>query len=96
MMNIEQMLKNIPDLSDKPAVCLETTVLTHGMPYPDNVKCALACEEAVREEGAIPYTIGILNGEIKIGLTKEEIEELGKNTTAIKVSRKDIPYCIAN
>lgn len=96
MMNIEQMLKNIPDLSDKPAVCLETTVLTHGMPYPDNVKCALTCEEAVREEGAIPYTIGILNGEIKIGLTKEEIEELGKNTTAIKVSRKDIPYCIAN
>ena len=61
MMNIEQMLRNIPDLSDKPAVCLETTVLTHGMPYPDNVKCALACEEAVREEGAIPYTIGILN-----------------------------------
>ena len=96
MMNIEQMLRNIPDLSDKPAVCLETTVLTHGMPYPDNVKCALACEEAVREEGAIPYTRGILNAEIKIGLTKEEIEELGKNTTAIKVSRKDIPYCIAN
>ena len=95
-MNVEEMLKKIPDLSKEPAVCLETTVLTHGMPYPQNVECALACEEAIRKEGAKPYTIGILDGEIKIGLTKDEIEKLGKNTTAIKVSRKDIPYCIAN
>lgn len=95
-MKIEEMLKSIPDLSNEPAVCLETTVLTHGMPYPQNVECALACEEAIKKAGAKPYTIGILNGEIKIGLTKEEIEELGKNTTAIKVSRKDIPYCITN
>lgn len=95
-MNVEEMLKKIPDLSKEPAVCLETTVLTHGMPYPQNVECALACEEAIKKEGAKPYTIGILDGEIKIGLTKDEIEKLGKNTTAIKVSRKDIPYCIAN
>lgn len=85
----------IPDLSGVPAVALETTVLTHGMPYPQNVECALACEEEIRKAGAKPYTIGILDGRIKIGLTKEEIEALGRNTTAIKVSRKDIPYCVA-
>lgn len=95
-MNIEEQLANIPDLSNHPAVALETTVLTHGMPYPENVKCALACEEKIREAGAEPFTIGIIDGVIRIGLTKEEIEALGQNHTAIKVSRKDIPYCIAN
>lgn len=95
-MNIKEMLKDIPDLSNEKAVALETTVLTHGMPYPENVKCALACEEAIRKAGAKPYTIGILNGKIKVGLTEKEIEELGKCTTAIKVSRKDIGYCVAN
>lgn len=95
-MNIEEQLKKIPDLSGRPAVALETTVLTHGMPYPENVKCALACEEKIREAGAEPFTIGIINGEIRIGLTKDEIEALGQNHDAIKVSRKDIPYCIAN
>lgn len=95
-MDLKEQLKNIPDLSDKPAVALETTVLTHGMPYPQNVECALACEEMIRKAGAIPYTIGIIDGQIKIGLTKEEIEALGQNHSAIKVSRRDIPYCIAN
>ena len=94
-MTIAEALKDIPDLSGKAAVALETTVLTHGMPYPQNVQCALACEEAIRKNGGIPYTIGILNGKIRIGLTKEEIEALGQNHSAIKVSRKDIPYCIA-
>ncbi len=93
-MNILEKMA-LPNLSSCPAVALETTVLTHGMPYPQNVECALACEEEIRKAGAHPYTIGILDGKIKIGLSKEEIEELGKNTTAIKVSRKDIPYCIA-
>lgn len=94
-MDIKEMIQNIPDLSDQPAVALETTVLTHGMPYPQNVECALKCEEEIRKAGAIPYTIGIINGEIKIGLTKEEIEYLGKTMRAMKVSRRDLPYVIA-
>jgi pseudouridine-5'-phosphate glycosidase len=93
-MDIKEMLARIPDLSGRPAVALETTVLTHGMPYPQNVECALACEEKIRAAGAEPYTIGILNGQIHVGLTHEEIEALGQNHTAIKVSRKDIPYCL--
>ncbi len=94
-MTLEENLKRIPDLSDKPAVALETTVLTHGMPYPQNVECALKCEEEIRRAGGEPYTIGIIKGEIKIGLTKDEIEELGKNMQAIKVSRRDIGYCVS-
>lgn len=90
------ILKNIPDLSSVPAVALETTVLTHGMPYPENVKCALACEEKIKEKGAVPFTIGIINGEIKIGLSHDEIEHLGKEMDAVKVSRRDLPYVIAN
>lgn len=94
-MDIEKMLGSLPDLSSRPAVALETTVLTHGMPYPQNVECALACEDEIRKAGGEPYTIGIINGEIKVGLTKQEIEDLGKSTGAIKVSRKDLPYCIS-
>ncbi len=85
---------DFPDLSNRPAVALETTVLTHGMPYPQNVECALACEEKIREAGAEPYTIGIINGKIKISLTRDEIIALGQSHDAIKVSRKDIPYCL--
>ncbi len=94
-MTLEENLKQIPDLSGRPAVALETTVLTHGMPYPQNVECALACEEAIRKAGAEPYTIGIIKGQIKIGLSKDEIEDLGKNMQAMKVSRRDLPYVTA-
>lgn len=93
-MDFKDLIKDLPNLENEPAVALETTVLTHGMPYPQNVECALACEEEIRRAGAKPYTIGIINGQIKIGLTKEEIIALGQNHTAIKVSRKDIPYCL--
>lgn len=93
-MDIKEMLKEIPDLSSHPAVALETTVLTHGMPYPQNVECALKCEEEIRKAGAEPYTIGILDGKIKIGLTHEEIEYLGKTMHAVKVSRRDLPYVL--
>ena len=93
-MTKETLLKYIPNLKEKKAVALETTVLTHGMPYPQNVDCALACEEEIRKAGGEPYTIGIINGQIKIGLTRDEIIALGQNHEAIKVSRKDIPYCL--
>ncbi len=94
-MDIQKMLATVPHLEKEPAVALETTVLTHGMPYPQNVECALACEEEIRKAGGKPYTIGIIDGEIRVGLTEDEIKALGRNTSAIKVSRKDLPYCIA-
>ena len=59
---------------NKPVVALESTIISHGMPYPKNVETALEVEKVVRENGAIPATIAIINGEIKVGLTKEEIE----------------------
>lgn len=93
-MKLEENLKRLPDLSARPAVALETTVLTHGMPYPQNVECALACEEEIRKAGGEPYTIGIIKGEIKIGLSKDEIEDLGKHMEAVKVSRRELPYVI--
>ena len=58
----------------RPVVALESTIIAHGMPYPKNVETALAVEEVIRANGAVPATIGILSGRIKIGLTKEEIE----------------------
>ena len=60
----------------QPVVALESTIIAHGMPYPKNVETALAVEDVIRGNGAVPATIGILNGRIKIGMTKEEIEYL--------------------
>ena len=81
---------------NKPAVILESTIITHGMPYPTNVEVALAVEEEVRKQGAIPLTTAFINGELKIGLTKEEIEYLGKAKDVVKASRRDIGYVVAN
>lgn len=80
----------------KPVVALESTIISHGMPYPKNVKTALDVEKIVRESGAIPATIAILKGKLKVGLTKEEIEYLGKGKEVVKTSRRDIPFIIAN
>ena len=80
-----------------PVVALETTIYTHGFPYPDNVALALGLEDIVRGAGAIPATIGILNGTARIGMTSDEITSLassaGKPET-MKVSRRDIPYIL--
>jgi pseudouridine-5'-phosphate glycosidase len=79
----------------KPVVALESTIISHGMPYPQNVETALKVEDIVRENGAIPATIAILNGKLKVGLTEEEIEYLGKSKNVIKTSRRDIPFIVA-
>ncbi|GFR36304.1 pseudouridine-5'-phosphate glycosidase [Thermobrachium celere] len=80
----------------KPVVALESTIISHGMPYPQNVETALKVEEIVRQNGAVPATIAIIGGKLKAGLTKEEIEYLGKKGREIvKVSRRDIPYIVA-
>lgn len=79
----------------RPVVALESTIISHGMPYPRNVETALRVEEIIRENGAIPATIAILKGKLKVGLTEEEIEYLGKAENVIKTSRRDIPFIVA-
>ncbi len=80
-----------------PIVALESTIISHGMPYPENVKTALQCEKIVRDNGSVPATIAILNGKLKIGLSNEEIDFLGKaGEKIIKTSRRDIAYNVAN
>jgi pseudouridylate synthase len=76
-------------------VALESTIISHGMPYPQNVKTAREVEDIIRSKGAVPATIAILNGKIKIGLSQEELEYLGQAIDVIKASRRDIPYILA-
>lgn len=78
----------------KAVVALESTIISHGMPYPKNVETALEVEKIVREHGAVPATIAIMDGRIKVGLTSEEIESLGKSDNAVKASRRDIPFIL--
>lgn len=79
-----------------PVVALESTIISHGMPYPQNVETALRVEEIVRENGAVPATTAIIGGKLKCGLKKEEIEYLGKKGLEVtKCSRRDIPMAIA-
>ncbi len=79
----------------KPVVALESTIISHGMPYPKNVETALRVEAEVRKNGAIPATIGIIDGVGVIGMTKEEIEEFGKRKGILKTSRRDLPVIFA-
>ena len=98
------MFKNYLDISEEvkaalannqAVVALESTIISHGMPYPKNVETALNVEKIVRDNGAIPATIAILNGRLKVGLSPEEIEFLGKAPNVQKTSRRDIPFIIA-
>ena len=80
----------------KPVVALESTIISHGMPYPQNVETALKVEEVIRENGAVPATIAIIGGRLKAGLSKEEIDHLGKAGHAVtKASRRDMPSILA-
>jgi pseudouridine-5'-phosphate glycosidase len=76
-------------------VALESTIISHGMPYPQNVATAREVEAIIRAEGAVPATIGIIKGRVKIGLTDEELESFGQNRSVEKVSRRDFPLLIA-
>ena len=80
----------------KPVVALESTIISHGMPYPQNVETALSVEKIIRENGAIPATIAIIGGRLKVGLTPEEIDYLGKTGTAVtKASRRDLAVLVS-
>ncbi|KAL7035783.1 hypothetical protein ACKWTF_008555 [Chironomus riparius] len=83
-------------INKRAVVALESTIITHGMPYPHNLKTAMEVEDIVREQGAIPATIAILKGQIKIGLSRNELEELADpKTNVIKTSRRDLAYVLS-
>ncbi|OTQ28876.1 pseudouridine-5'-phosphate glycosidase [Gilliamella apicola] len=83
--------------NNQPVVALESTIISHGMPYPQNVETALKVEEIVRQNGAVPATIAVINGRLKAGLSEEEITILGKQGLNVtKVSRRDLPVVVAN
>ena len=88
---VKEALKN-----NKPVVALESTIISHGMPYPKNVETALAVEKIIRDNGAIPATIAIIGGKLTVGCSEEEITLLGKQGLSVpKVSRRDIPFVVA-
>jgi pseudouridylate synthase len=77
-------------------VALESTIISHGMPYPQNVQTAREVESIVRAQGAVPATIAVIGGKIRVGLTDSELELLGKSSDALKLSRRDLPYAITS
>lgn len=79
----------------EPVVALESTIISHGMPYPKNVETALLVEKTIEDNGAIPATIGIIDGEIVVGMSRDEIEEFGKKKGIAKVSKRDLPIVVA-
>ena len=100
-MHINKYLDVKPEVAEaiaqgKPVVALESTIISHGMPYPQNVETALQVEKIIRENGAVPATIAIIGGRLKAGLTPEEIEYFGKKGQAIaKASRRDLAVLCA-
>ncbi|XP_033019145.1 pseudouridine-metabolizing bifunctional protein C1861.05-like isoform X1 [Lacerta agilis] len=81
--------------SRRPVVALESTIITHGMPYPQNLSMAREVEEIIRANGSVPATIGILSGRIHVGLQNEQLETLAKSRNTMKVSRRDLPYILS-
>jgi pseudouridine-5'-phosphate glycosidase len=82
--------------SGAPIVALESTIISHGMPYPQNVQTAREVEALIRAGGAVPATIAVLDGKIRIGLSDAELELLGQSPDAMKVSRRDLPYVLSS
>lgn len=79
----------------QPVVALESTIISHGMPYPKNIEMAKNVSKIIRENGAVPATIAIIDGVLKVGLTEEEIEFLGTSKDVVKASRRDLPFIIS-
>ena len=101
MTKMNQYLDVAPEVEQaladgKPVVALESTIISHGMPYPKNVETALLVEKTIRENGAVPATIAIIGGRLKAGLSHDEIEHLGKaGRNVAKASRRDLPVLVA-
>ena len=81
---------------NQPIVALESTIITHGMPYPDNINTAIDVEEIVRKTGAVPATIAIIDGKISIGMSQTQLTELSQTRNIRKLSRADLPLCLSN
>ena len=81
--------------NNRAVVALESTIISHGMPYPENLECAKDCEAVIRENGATPATIAVLDGRMKIGLSDEQLEHFAVAKNVMKCSRRDLPYAIA-
>lgn len=100
MMKLQDLIDFAPEVAAARAegraiVALESTIISHGMPYPQNVQTAREVEAIIRAQGAVPATIAVLGGKIRIGLTDAELELLGRSPEALKVSRRDLPFVIA-
>jgi len=96
----DERLRIAPEIRDAlaagaPLVALETTIVSHGMPYPENVETALALEREIRGRGATPATIAVLDGSIRVGLREAELDALARNTDVLKLSRNDLAYALA-
>ena len=79
----------------RPVVALESTIIAHGMPWPQNLETAREVEDVIRSEGAVPATIAVIGGRIRVGLTNDELQQLAQAPDAMKLSRRDLPYAIA-
>lgn len=99
-MNLHDYLDIQPEVKEaldagRPVVALESTILSHGMPYPQNLEFGKQVEQVIRDEGAVPATLAIVNGRMKIGLSEEELEIMCKAENVAKVSRRDLPIILA-
>ncbi len=97
MMDFLELSPEVKDAlkNSQPVVALESTIISHGMPYPKNFETALTLEKEVRAHGAIPATIAVIGGKIKIGLSESDIEYLSKAKGILKLSRMDLPYAVS-
>ena len=80
----------------EPIVALESTIISHGMPYPGNIETALAVEDTIRAGGAVPATIAVLDGELRVGLDRDALERFGNGGSVLKLSRADLAVCVAS
>ena len=90
-------LRIAPEIRDSQAVvALESTIITHGMPYPDNLATARMLEQDVRQSGAVPATIAVMGGAVRVGLSDSELEELAASRNVLKLSRADLPFAVTS
>lgn len=100
VITMQQLLDISPEVKmaleeGKPVVALESTIITHGMSYPENIESAKTSEAMIRQEGAVPATVAVMKGRIKVGLDPDELEYMGKNSAIRKASRRDLPMILA-
>lgn len=101
MIHLDDLIEFSPEVAmarvaGTPLVALESTIISHGMPWPQNVQTAREVEAIIREEGAAPATIAVLDGKIRIGLTDDELDLLGRSPDAMKLSRRDLAYGLSS